>query len=125
MTLLEKRDIIKRNKDPSIAALNSVLDTYYNYLSPITDEENKLINGLLKTEKAISFAEDMVKDTNEYESVLAKLKRDEDLTEKDIAYIGIAFHFCEIRMTSQIESLIKAKEQINLIRSQLQSKINY
>jgi len=39
MTLVEKREIIAENKDSTIAAVNAVLDTYYNLLDPVRGKD--------------------------------------------------------------------------------------
>lgn len=39
MTLEEKRAIISQNKDQTIAAMTSVIDTHYNLLAPVTNNK--------------------------------------------------------------------------------------
>lgn len=39
MTLEEKRAIISQNKDPTVAAITSVIDTHYNLLAPATTDK--------------------------------------------------------------------------------------
>lgn len=123
MPLNEKREIVSKNKDPAIAAIQSVLDSYYNLLAPITDNENKLKPNFLIEEKAKLFAEGMLEDTEKWELILKKIKENEELSNVDIAHIGLAFSFCAMRAKDQIKSMEKAFELCNSLSEQLSSKI--
>lgn len=124
MTLEQKQDIIVKNKDPVMAALQAVLDTYYNYLAPVTNNKNNVMTSLFKDQKAEKFAAGLKTDSEKYEKVLAKVKGDKPLTIKDIAYIGSAISFCLIRAKKQIESLMKANEMLSELEEILQSKLD-
>lgn len=124
MTLEQKQEIIVKNKDPVIAALQSVLDTYYNYLAPVTNDKNNVMTSLFKDQKAEKFATGLKADAEKYEEVLAKVKGNEPLTVKDIAYIGSAISFCASRAKEQIKSLMKANEMLSELEEILQSKLD-
>ena len=86
ITLEEKREIITNNKDPSIAAVNAVLDTYYEILSPITSKDGKVFNlSSVKSDKAREFVVNLKKDIDKFEKVRHNLIEDKELTEVDIA----------------------------------------
>lgn len=117
MTLEEKIEVVKKNKEACIAALESVLDTLYNVTDPVwqVDKDGNLDLGL-KDKKALAQAISLREDIDKYEPIRLKLKKDDfNLTRKDIAYITICFNFCSIRARNQIESMTKAKELCDTI----------
>ena len=123
MTLEEKRELIAQNKDPTIAALTSVIDTHYNLLAPVSD------NGVIDEKKfndknALTFAKGLQTDVAKYEDVLMKVKKDEELSAKDIAYIGICYDFCAKRAEQQIVSMQKAKVLCIDLAEKLSSNVN-
>lgn len=124
MTLEQKRNLISENKDCIIAALESVVDTYYNYLAPVTNDKNNIKTAMFKDKNAETFALEMKKDVVKYEQVLAKVKKGDAIDIIDIAFIGSALIFCEIRATKQIESLQKAQKLIVNLKNDLQSKLD-
>lgn len=124
MTLEEKIEVVKKNKEACIAALESVLDTLYNVTDPVwqVDKDGNLDLGL-KDKKALAQAISLREDIDKYEPIRLKLKKDDfNLTRKDIAYITICFNFCSIRARNQIESMTKAKELCDTIYVVLGSK---
>lgn len=124
MTLEEKIEVVKKNKEACIAALESVLDTLYNVTDPVwqVDKDGNLDLGL-KDKKALAQAISLREDIDKYEPIRLKLKQDDfHLTRKDIAYITICFNFCSIRARNQIESMTKAKELCDTIYVVLGSK---
>lgn len=123
MTLVEKREIIAENKDPTIAAVNAVLDTYYNLLDPVRGKDGQVDKSKFDDKKAYEYAQDMYVEAMKFEHVLKKLKNKDELTEKDIAYIGICYSFCITRATQQIESITKAKELLSDISEKISSSI--
>lgn len=123
MTLVEKREIIAENKDPTIAAVNAVLDTYYNLLDPVRGKDGQVDKSKFDDKKAYEYAQDMYVEAMKFEHVLKKLKNKDELTEKDIAYIGICYSFCITRATQQIESITKAKELLSDISKKISSSI--
>lgn len=124
MTIEQKREIIVKNKDPIIAALTAVIDTYYNYLNPILNENNELKTEIFDDEKAKVFALDMNNDVVKYEDVLKKVKTDSPLSVKDIAYIGISIDFCIKRADEQLANIAKANNLLQEIRDNLQSPLD-
>jgi hypothetical protein len=56
MTLEEKRAIISQNKDPTVAAITSVIDTHYNLLAPVTTDKQELIEDSFKDKRSLNFA---------------------------------------------------------------------
>ena len=123
LTLEEKREIVVKNKDPAIAAIQSVLDSYYNLLAPYTDEHNVLKQNSFETEEQRNFAKALQSDIITYENLLKKVKQDVALNEVDIAYIGIVFQFCVIRAKKQIKEMQKALDLCISISEQLYSEI--
>ena len=124
MTLEEKIEVVKQNKDACIAALESVLDTLYNVTDPVwqVDKDGNLDLGL-KDKKALAQAISLREDIQKYEPIRLKLKKDDfNLTTKEIAYITICFNFCSIRAKNQIESMTKAKELCDTLFVVLGSK---
>ena len=41
----KKREIIRRNKDPSVAALNSLLDKIYSITDPFLNSKGNIMTG--------------------------------------------------------------------------------
>lgn len=124
MTLEEKIEIIKQNKDACIAALEAVLDTLYNVTDPVwqVDKDGNLDLGL-KDKKALAQAISLREDINKYDPIRLKLKADNfELDVKEVAYISIAFFFCGERARNQIKSMEKAKELCDALYVTLNSK---
>lgn len=130
MTLEQKREIITKNKDPVIAAFDAVLDTHYNIINPVLDAKNEIDSSKFKSESedvvnsAMAFAQNLLNDAKKYERIRLKIKKDEELTIEDIAYVGICLEFCEIRAARQIEDMTKAKALITEMKNDLQSKLD-
>lgn len=123
MTLGEKRELIAQNRDPTIAAITSVIDTHYNLLAPVSD--NGVINeNKFNDEKSLNFAKGLQTDVAKYEEVLMKVKKNEELSAKDIAYIGICYDFCAKRAEQQIASMQKAKVLCIDLAEKLSSNVN-
>ena len=123
MTLGEKRELIAQNKDPTIAAITSVIDTHYNLLAPVSD--NGVINeNKFNDEKSFNFAKGLQIDVAKYEEVLMKVKKNEELSAKDIAYIGICYDFCAKRAEVQIIAMEKAKVLCTDLAEKLSSNVN-
>ena len=124
MTLEEKRAIISQNKDPTVAAITSVIDTHYNLLAPVTTDKQELIEDSFKDKRSLNFARGLKTDVQKYEEVLMKVKKNEELSAKDIAYIGICYDFCAKRAEQQLASIAKAKELCIDIAEKLSSNVN-
>lgn len=123
MTLEEKRELIAQNRDPTIAAITSVIDTHYNLLAPVSD--NGIINeNKFNDEKSLNFAKGLQTDVAKHEEVLMKVKKNEELSAKDIAYIGICYDFCAKRAETQILAMAKAKVLCTDLAEKLSSNVN-
>lgn len=123
MTLEEKRELVSQNKEPIIAALQAVLDTHYNYLAPVT-VDNALCEDMFKDKKALAFAKGLKADADNYEDVLMKVKKNEELSAVDIARIGICVDFCRVRAEQQMESIKKARVLLIDLAEKLSSNVN-
>jgi hypothetical protein len=124
MTLEEKIEVVKQNKDACIAALESVIDTLLNVTDPVwqVDKDGNLDLGL-KDKKALAMAIQLREDVNKYDPIRLKLKADNfDLDKLEIAYISIAFFFCGERARQQIAAMEKAKELSDTLYVVLNSK---
>lgn len=124
MTLEEKIEVIKQNKDACIAALESVIDTLLNVTDPVwqVDKDGNLDLGL-KDKKALAMAIQLREDVNKYDPIRLKLKADNfDLDKLEIVYISIAFFFCGERARQQIAAMEKAKELSDTLYVVLNSK---
>lgn len=111
MNLKEKREIIAKNKDPAIAALDAVLDTLYNITDSVTNDKERIKTALFKNKKAEQMAVTLHEDIKKYEPIKLKLENDDfNLSQIEISYIAICFFFCSERAKNQIESMTKAKE---------------
>lgn len=109
MTLEEKIEVIKENKEPTIAALDAVLDTIYNFTDPITNDKGNVKTSLFKNQKAEETAVQLRKDIEKYEPIRGKLKVDDfNLSALEIGYINAAYVFCIQRAQNTIESMAKA-----------------
>lgn len=125
MTLEQKRDIIAKNKEPIIAALNSVLDTLYNITDSVVDDEGKIKENLFNNKKAKSTAVSLRADIEKYEPIREKLlNNDFNLSANEIAYIGISLFFCSERAKAQIASIIKAKELCDSLINELSAPLD-
>ena len=123
ISLNEKRDIITKNKDPSIAAFDAVLDSYYNILSPYMEKE-KLNEEKIKDEAARKMARDIYQDIFKFEAIRKKIIEDKELSDVEVAYVGVAFSFCLERANKEIEMKIKARDLIKQLLSQILSPVD-
>lgn len=109
MTLEEKIELIKENKEPTIAALNSVIDTILNFTDPITNERGKVKTSLFNNQKAEETAVQLREDVHKYEPIRRKLiDSDFNLSSSEIGYIIAAYVFVIERAKNQIEAMAKA-----------------
>lgn len=124
MTLEEKIEVIKQNKEACIAALEAVIDTLLNVTDPVwqVDKDGNLDLGI-KDERALSMAISLREDVNKYDPIRLKLKANNfNLSVKEVAYISIAFFFCGERARNQLKSIEKAKELCDALYVTLNSK---
>lgn len=119
LSLDAKRDVITKNKDPAIAALQTVLDTYYNLIAVGTNSDGDIDPTLFTDEKAYKTALEVQADIDKFESVLNHLKDDKELSKIEVAYVGVAFLFCSERAGNQIASMTKAKTLCDSLVAQI------
>jgi hypothetical protein len=123
MTIEEKTNIIKENKDAAVAALNSYLDSIYNMIDKFFDKDGNLKEGLTHDEKIEKMVLDYKKDSIKYEKVRAKLiANDFNLSLFEINLVGLAFLFVTIRFEKQIKTLKEAQKASKTITNQLIDK---
>ena len=69
MTLEEKREIIRRNKDPSVTALNGLLDKIYSMTDPFLNSKGNIMTAKFENYRVGKFLVDIRNDTEKYEAV--------------------------------------------------------
>lgn len=120
---MTKLDLIKENKEPAIAALNSYLDAIYNLTDKYFDDNGELYPFLPEDKKVLDFIEETRKDALKYEKVRRKLiDNDFNLSLYEINLIGLSFFHSFKTMATQIENLTKARNEIEKIWKQLLAK---
>lgn len=109
MTLEQKREIIIKNKDPALAALEAVTDRIYNLTDPLLDNKESIATEKIGNYDAQEFVETLRKDASKYEKVRQKLlSGDFNLSLTEINYVALAFHYSAARMRGLIVSFNKA-----------------
>lgn len=111
MTLEQKREIIIKNKDPALAALEAVTDRIYDFTDPLLNDKGNIMTAKIGNYDAQQFIKSLRDDSNKYEKVRGKLlSGDFNLSLTEINYVALAFHFCAENMHDQIKSMTKAIE---------------
>lgn len=111
MTLEEKREIIIKNKDPALAALESVTDRIYDLTDELLNDKGRIMTAKIGNYKAEEFIKELRQDAERYEKVRQKLLfGDLNLSLAEINQVALAFYFCILNLTDQINSMQKAKE---------------
>ena len=82
MSLEKKREIIVKNKNPALAAINGYLDKMYYFTDEITGKKKDI-----KDEKAKKFILSLIDEEKIYERVRRKLIDNEELSLMEINYI--------------------------------------
>lgn len=104
MTLEEKIEVVKQNKDSCIAALQATIDTFLN-LRDVTDPQK------LQDEKAIKAYQDVDNDIHKYDNIRIKLeKNDYDLSLLEVSYISVALWYCQLSAEKKIAVMKKAQQ---------------
>ena len=125
MTLEEKKEIILKNKDPAMAALESVADKIYDLTDELLNAQGNLMTAKIGNYKVEEFAKELRNDSVKYEDIRTKLmNNDMDLSLMEINYIALAFYFCAEHLTGQYKSLQKASEMCRELTNQLMSADN-
>lgn len=123
MTIQEKRDLIKANKDAAVAALNAYLDQIYNLTDTFFDEEGKRLAVLSPDQKLEDFITSTRSDAARYEKVREKVsKNDFNLSLLEINEVGLAFLYVLIVWEKQINNLRAASDQAKTIFNSLVDK---
>ncbi len=122
MTLEEKREIVVKNKDPALAALEAVSDRIYDLTDPLLNDKGNIMTAKIGNYDAQQFVKTLRDDSSKYESIRGKLlSGDFNLSLAEINYVALAFHFCAENMRGQINSLNKAIELSEAIVKDLMS----
>lgn len=109
MTLEQKREIIIKNKDPALAALEAVADRIYNLTDPLLDNEERIVTEKIGNYDAQEFVKTLRNDSSKYEKIRQKLlSGDFNLSLTEINYVALAFHYSITRMRGLIVSFNKA-----------------
>lgn len=125
MTLEEKREIVVKNKDPALAALEAVSDRIYDLTDPLLNDKGNIMTAKIGNYDAQQFVKTLRDDSSKYESIRGKLlSGDFNLSLAEINYVALAFHFCAENMRGQINSLNKAIEFSEAIVKDLMSVTN-
>ena len=120
MTIQEKRNLIKANKEAAIAALNAQLDAIYNLTDKYFDEDGNLLSVLAPDEKVETFIKKNREDAQRYEKVRKKLiKNDFNLSLFEINEVGLAFLFVCMTWEKQIKNLRAASDEAKNIFNSL------
>jgi hypothetical protein len=120
MTIEEKIDVIKENKDAAAAALTSYLDSIYNMVDKYFDKDGSLKEGLVHDEKIEKMIWDYKADSVKYEKVRTKIKKNDfNLSLFEINLVGLAFLFVTIRLEKQIKTFEEARKASSNIVNQL------
>ena len=111
MELAEKRNLIRDNKEIVVESINTTLDSLYNLLAPVQNEDGSVDEKMFKNDEAKNFAVNLLKDTEQYEHVRTKIIKEDfdNLTLREIAYANNCLLFVSMRAKSTIDSMIKAK----------------
>jgi hypothetical protein len=120
LSLEKKREIIVKNKNPALAAINGYLDKMYYLTDEITEKKKDIKD--IKDEKAKKFILSLIDEEKIYERVRRKLIDDEELSLMEINYIRLAFLCSKGCLEEQIKSAQKAIELINEIDSAILEK---
>lgn len=122
--MIEKINLIRDNRDATVAALNVYLDKIYNLTDSYFD------NGVLKKEltpdeKLQNFLLELRDDAQKFEAVRKKIiDNDFNLSLKEINYVALAFTFLSESWQNQIKNLTTAREQAQQIIKILMGKSN-
>ena len=128
MTLEEKIELIKNERESAIAALTLYIDTLYNSTNGIFETtvvekegEKPSIERVLKPdlnldEQTVKFAETFEADAKKYEKVRTKLSTgDFNLSLPDVARVGLAYTFSLVLLQRRIDEGRKAVDNISKI----------
>lgn len=125
MTLEEKREIVVKNKDPALAALEAVSDRIYDLTDPLLNDKGNIMTAKIGNYDAQQFVKTLRDDSSKYESIRGKLlSGDFNLSLAEINYVALAFYFCAENLRDQIKSMNKAIELSEVLVKDLMSADN-
>lgn len=116
MTLEEKIEFVKQNRDEAIVVLNGLLDANYTVIDSHDEYMRTVIEEMGQTlkendEAGRQFVMNIKKDVDVYEKVRRKLlNNDFNLSLLEINYIGLAYMFYAIRFKKTIDNLKQAQQ---------------
>ena len=116
MTLEEKIEFVKQNRDEAIVVLNGLLDANYTVIESHDEYMRTVIEEMGQTlkendEAGRQFVMNIKEDVDVYEKVRRKLlNNDFNLSLLEINYIGLAYMFYAIRFKKTIDNLKKAQQ---------------
>lgn len=113
-------NLIKKYPEIMVSAIESTLDTSYDYIEQITNSKGE---SALKNEKAKNAAENLRIDAVKYEKVRQKLKKgDFLLSDEEIGLILTCLTFNAVRTNAQIAQLLKLKAFLDTAVNTITSK---
>ena len=116
MTVEEKIELIKTNKEEAVVVLNGLLDANYNVIDSHDEYMRTVIEEMGQTlkendEAGRQFVANIKEDVGIYEKVRRKLlNNDFNLSLLEINYIGLAYMFYAIRFKKTIDNLKQAQQ---------------
>ncbi len=123
MTLEEKQEIVRNNKDPSLAALKSMLDRIYELTDDFLNEKGNVKTTLTPDYKAGKFLQSLRDDIPKLEKVREKIQNNDfSLSLVEINYVALAFVYVRARFEKQIKNINEAIRQSTEIINNLMAK---
>lgn len=120
MTLEQKIELIKKNKDQAVTAVTTYLDSIYNVKEQFLTEDGNLKEGLPRDEKAEEFIKSIQKDAVDYENIRRKLiDRDFNLSLLETTRVALAFTFMSVQSTRVIDNMVAMKKICDELVEQL------
>lgn len=124
-SLSKKIEIVRKNKDPALAALESVTDRIYDYTDTFLNKEGNLMTAKLGDYRAQQYFLNLREDAKKYESVRSKLLNDNfDLSLSEVNYVALSFFYCEKNLQDQADAMLKAASFAHDLYEELTEKID-
>lgn len=123
MTIQEKQNLIKENKENVVAALNAYLDKMYSLTENYLNQNQELEEFLTPDEKVEQFVKELIEDEKRYESVRQKVIADDfNLSLAEIDLVSLSLTYVLIRLKKQKETIDKAIKEIEFLPKNLFSE---
>lgn len=111
MNDFESGQLVKKNKEPCVAALNFYLDYLYSLKEEFFDEDFKRKPFLEENKTVEELIISLCKNANIYEDIRKKLLKDDfNLSRAELDYIGLSLFFWNRVCEAQINKLKAAQE---------------